>query len=140
MLSGCWRVLTKDHNRPRWMSLPGSSRSDARCSFRQPDLPSRRHVIEAERRLLTRTTPRENWTPTQIDPASSKECRIKYVTRFRTPGIRRSMRRWRGVLVGTSSEQEVDDVAFVRLQPVELQCPYFTDVESVDVCCIEQLT
>lgn len=39
----------------------------------------------------------------------------------------------RTVLKRSRTEQEVDDVPLVRLQPVHLQRPDFADVESVDV-------
>ena len=41
---------------------------------------------------------------------------------------------------GTGSEQEVDDVSFVRLEPVELDRLDFTDIQSIDVCGIEELS
>jgi hypothetical protein len=47
---------------------------------------------------------------------------------------------WRSVLKGTCSEQEVDDVSFVRLEPVELDRLDFTDIQSIDVGGIEELS
>src|ERR1700722_12807827 len=51
----------------------------------------------------------------------------------------RSMRGRGAVLEGAGAEQEVDDVAFVRLQPVEGDRFYRADVEAVDVRRVEQL-
>ena len=42
-------------------------------------------------------------------------------------------------LVGSRTEQKVDEIAFVRLQPVESACRDGTDVQSVDVSCVGQL-
>src|SRR3954464_6220430 len=42
-------------------------------------------------------------------------------------------------LEGSGSEQEVDDVAFVRLHPVQLVGADFTDVQAIDVGRVEQL-
>lgn len=49
------------------------------------------------------------------------------------------MGRWQAVLEGSVPKQEVDDVAFVRLQPVQGTGWNRADVESVDVASIHQL-
>ena len=47
--------------------------------------------------------------------------------------------RWRrSVLECPRSEQEIDDVAFVRLQPVELQRFNFANIQPVDVRGVNQ--
>ena len=48
------------------------------------------------------------------------------------------MRRWRAVLESAGAEQEIDDVALVRLQPVERDRLHRSDVEPIDVGGIEQ--
>ncbi len=45
---------------------------------------------------------------------------------------------WRTGLKGSCPEQEVDDVAFVRLHPVQLVGPNFADVQAVNVRRIQQ--
>ena len=42
-------------------------------------------------------------------------------------------------LVGSGTEQELDDVAFVRLQPIELDGGNRSDVQAVDVRGVGQL-
>ena len=44
-----------------------------------------------------------------------------------------------GGLEGAGTEEEVDDVPFVRLQPVELDGGHRAEVEAVDVGGVEQL-
>ena len=43
------------------------------------------------------------------------------------------VRRWRGILEGAFAVEEVDDVALMRLQPVEGQCLHFADIQPIDV-------
>ena len=62
----------------------------------------------------------------------SRTCVIAHLTRERRQLLLRQ-------LVGPGAEQEVDDVAFVRLQPVELDGGDRADVEPVDVDGVGQL-
>ena len=56
------------------------------------------------------------------------------------PSRTESMCRWKAVLERSIAEQEVNDVAFVRLQPVQGTGWNRADVESVDVASIHQFT
>ena len=49
------------------------------------------------------------------------------------------MRWWRAVLERAAAVQEVDDVPFMRLQPVELQRLHLADVQAVDVGGVDQI-
>lgn len=50
------------------------------------------------------------------------------------------MRRRRFRLEGPSSEQEVDDVALVRLQPVQLNRLHLADVQAIDAGRIDEIS
>src|SRR5688572_17184083 len=52
---------------------------------------------------------------------------------------RLSLQLLRRRLEGPGAEEEIDDVPFVRLQPVELDGGDGTDVQPIDVDCFEEL-
>ena len=50
------------------------------------------------------------------------------------------MSRRKAVLEGSISKQEVDDVSFVRLQPVQSARRDGPNIQSVDVACVHKFT
>ena len=50
------------------------------------------------------------------------------------------MSRWRAVLEGACAKQEIDNVAFVRLQPVQLVSSDGSNIQPINVSRIQQLT